>query len=178
MQSLSSVLAAALMTFGLLQSQLSFAQTAGAASSAKSVVSTPSTSSVAPAPSAAPTDTELTLEITEVESDQGQLLIAVHNDPNAFPRDGKKAVLLKTVIAQKGSVQVVMGKLKPGIYAVSFMHDENGDGKMGTNFLGIPKEGFGFSNDPTITFGPPSFDRAKIEIKGPTILIRMKTKYF
>ena len=65
--------------------------------------------------------------------------------------------------------------LAPGKYAISIIHDENNNDKLDTNFIGIPKEGFGFSNNPRIMFGPPSFEKASFEInQAHVILIEMK----
>ena len=54
---------------------------------------------------------------------------------------------------------IAIKDLKPGKYAFKFFHDENNDEKLNTNFMGIPKEGYGFSNNAKGKFGPPSFDK-------------------
>ena len=53
-----------------------------------------------------------------------------------------------------------------GKYAFRFFHDENSNGKLGTNWLGIPNEGFGFSNNAKGTFGPPAFEKTVFVLKG------------
>ena len=59
------------------------------------------------------------------------------------------------------SVKVIFENLKPGKYAISVLHDTNNNKDMDRNKLGIPKEGFGFSNNVTGAMGPPSFERAQ-----------------
>jgi uncharacterized protein (DUF2141 family) len=56
--------------------------------------------------------------------------------------------------------------LPAGTYAVAILHDENDDQKMNNNFFGIPKEGYGFSNNVMGALGPPSFSRAAILFDG------------
>jgi uncharacterized protein (DUF2141 family) len=76
------------------------------------------------------------------------------------------------------SITVVFENLKPGKYAVSVLHDANKNKDLDKNKLGIPKEGFGFSNNVTGAMGPPSFKRALIDltpdIKDLDIGIKMK----
>ena len=80
-------------------------------------------------------------------------------DPDNFPNcvDDADAVT-RSVPATSGSLTI--GGLKPGGYAVAVIHDENGNAKLDT-FAGIPREGFGFSRNPAIRFGPPRFDAAR-----------------
>ena len=53
---------------------------------------------------------------------------------------------------------------EPGAYAVAIYHDENGNHHFDRNFLGLPAEGYGFSNDAPTMLGPPSFDAARIAV--------------
>lgn len=65
----------------------------------------------------------------------------------------------------------------PGRYAVAVFHDENDNEKMDANFLGFPKEGFGFSNVERIGFGQPSFDAAAFEVNDEDLTVRAKVHY-
>lgn len=58
--------------------------------------------------------------------------------------------------------------LKPGKYSFKYFHDENNNIKLDTNFIGIPKEGYGFSNDAKGKFGPPDFKDTVFEVKNDT----------
>ena len=65
--------------------------------------------------------------------------------------------------------------LKEGTYTIAFYIDKNGNEKIDTNFLGVPKEQFGFSNDVMGRFGPPSFEAASFDHENETVLT-MKAK--
>lgn len=67
--------------------------------------------------------------------------------------------------------------LSPGKYSFKYFHDENNNKKLDTNWLGIPREGFGFSNNPGIGFGPPSAEKILFELKETTVL-QCTPKYF
>jgi uncharacterized protein (DUF2141 family) len=70
--------------------------------------------------------------------------------------------------ANKGDLKIVIQDLPAGNYAIASYHDENGNGKLDTNALGMPEEGYGFSNDARGTFGPPKFSEAVFEFDGKT----------
>lgn len=59
---------------------------------------------------------------------------------------------------------IIVKDLKPGKYAFKYFHDENNDKEINTNFMGIPKEGYGFSNNAKGKFGPPSFEKMIFEL--------------
>ena len=77
-----------------------------------------------------------------------------------------------------GEAKVVVRDIDPGVYAVQAFHDENGNFDLDRNFLGLPKEGMGFSNDAPMRFGPPSFDDAAIEIGAAGAATRLRLRYF
>ena len=66
--------------------------------------------------------------------------------------------------------------LASGAYAVSLFHDENGNGRLDT-ILGIPREGFGFSRNPPIRFGPPRFDAARFAVTSGEAAQQVRLKY-
>ncbi|NOS91716.1 MAG: DUF2141 domain-containing protein, partial [Cyclobacteriaceae bacterium] len=59
--------------------------------------------------------------------------------------------------------EVVIDNLPAGTYGISVMHDANSNEKMDSNFIGMPKEGFGFSNNAKGSFGPPSYEKTKLD---------------
>ena len=69
------------------------------------------------------------------------------------------------------------GQVKPGTYAVSTFHDENSNGKLDTNLLGIPTEGVGASNNAKGHFGPPKFDDAKFRFEGGRLDLKIAIDY-
>lgn len=104
------------------------------------------------------------LTVTNIKNIKGQLLISLHNQ-SGFPDQEKKAILNKVVKVTQSTMTVKLEVPKTGVYAISMMHDENENNKMDKNYLGIPKEGYGFSNNPSARFGAPTFGESKFEVK-------------
>lgn len=104
---------------------------------------------------------ELVVKVNDVRTPKGQLLMAVFDSAEAW--DGKfEAVAKQALEASAGEVDFRFAGLAPGRYAVSVMHDENGNHKLDSNLIGMPVEGYGFSNDPQVmrkaTFEEAAFD--------------------
>jgi uncharacterized protein (DUF2141 family) len=117
----------------------------------------------------------LEVKIDKIKNDHGDILIGLYTEGHNFPGGTNDRRIVK---ASKNGVTVAFDDLKPGPYAVSVLHDENSNKDMDQNKIGIPKEGFGFSNNARGSFGPPSFDKAKFELqlgkKDTLILIDMR----
>lgn len=78
--------------------------------------------------------------------------------------DGKAKPLAGRVLAPEGdTTRVVFDDIAPGRYAVMVTHDENGNGKFDTNIVGMPTEGYGFSNNPRV-MRKPTFDEAAFDV--------------
>ncbi len=126
---------------------------------------------------AAPLSTgELDLSFTNVRSAKGSLLVCITAEPDYFPDctgDPDKRFL--TVPAARPVVKV--NGLPARRFAVSVHHDENGNNKLDT-FVGVPKEGIGFSRNPRLTFGPPGFERVALSITPGTNRQSVKLQYF
>jgi uncharacterized protein (DUF2141 family) len=116
----------------------------------------------------------LVVNIKNIKSDKGIIGVAVFRSEGEFM---KKNWQQQSIAAKAGEVQVVFKNLPAGIYAISVMHDENENGKLDSNSLGIPKEGFGFSNDAMGMFGPPSFEKAKFKHPLPPA-VSVTLKYY
>jgi uncharacterized protein (DUF2141 family) len=126
-----------------------------------------------------PTDTGiLRLKITNVRSDRGKIQVCLYHSKDGFPSDPSKSIKRANVIIRAGVSEVVFSDLPPGEYAVALMHDENGNGKMDTNWVGIPKEGYGASNDAKATFGPPKYNDAKFVLNANEATLQIKVRYF
>ena len=108
---------------------------------------------------------ELAIEVRGVRSDAGRIYVAVHTprEGESFPySDGTFAGTFQQ--AHAGDIRFVLRDLPPGRYAVNAFHDENGNGDLDANVLGIPTEGYGFANDPPTSFGPPEFEEAAVTV--------------
>ena len=107
----------------------------------------------------------LEVKIDNIKNDNGDILIGLYSNSQNYPRKVSDGRIVK---ASKEGVIVSFLDLKPGPYAISVMHDENCNKDMDQNKIGIPKEGFGFSNNARISLGPPSFDKVKFDIQPGT----------
>lgn len=110
---------------------------------------------------------DLEVELRGLHSAEGQALVALHRQtPGAdFPSDASVVANAAAPAATDG-VAVVFRDLPAGKYAVAAFHDANGDGELNANFVGMPTEGYGFSNDARGFMGPPSFDDAAFSLDG------------
>ena len=98
----------------------------------------------------------LHLQVQEVKAPSGVLRIALYDSEANF-LDFKEVFASKVVPATIGTTTVVIGSLPAGVYAIALYQDQNDNGAMDKNWLGIPTEPLGFSNAQLRTFGPPSF---------------------
>lgn len=76
------------------------------------------------------------------------------------------------------TADVVFDKLPQGSYSVSLFHDENLNGKLDSNFVGMPQEGYGFSNNPPKGFGPPKPELTAFKVTQPKSVIEIKLIYW
>ena len=119
----------------------------------------------------------ISLTIKDIKTSNGQILMGIYKDDVSFDKEiaYKKVQAFKTKISN--GTLVVEVKLEPGKYGISLMDDENFNGKMDYNFIGIPKEGFGFSNYYHSGLTKPklkSFLFEVIENKNTKVEVKMK----
>jgi uncharacterized protein (DUF2141 family) len=105
--------------------------------------------------------TEVSFEVTGIESTSGHVLVALY-DEGSFLRKPLKAMRLDPV---RGKVTGTFKEVPEGIYALSVVHDENDNGKLDSNLVGIPVERYAFSNNPSL-WGAPRFSDARVTIAG------------
>ncbi len=121
--------------------------------------------------SARPADLKVT--VSGIRSDAGSLMIGLYDSAGGFEsaiaKAGEGGVLndpgrLAGVVmrAKAGSLSIAFPQLPPGRYAVIVVHDENNNGKLDENVVGLPTEGFGFSNDARGLLSAPSFAAAAV----------------
>lgn len=125
-------------------------------------------------PGAIPPATVLTVDVGDVRSDAGTLVFALYDDPDAFPGEFARAAYVKKVAARRGRATVTFDGFAPGKYAVVVFHDEDGDGEVKKNFVGMPKEGIGASN---FTGLRPSFRESAIELTGAEHSVTVELRY-
>ena len=110
---------------------------------------------------------DLTVNISDVEEGKGHLLVALYVDQASY--SSGKASYSSKVKADKEQAFVVFENLPNGEYAIKMYQDENDNSKLDFNLLGIPKEGYGFSNNGG-RFGAPKYTDAKFTIKESTAI--------
>jgi uncharacterized protein (DUF2141 family) len=118
---------------------------------------------------------KLEVTVKNIKAAKGTIRVGLFTTEESFLKD---AAFGKIVKAQGNQVTVVFENLKAGDYAVSVIHDENENGELDTNMIGIPKEGFAFGNNAMGAFGPPSFDKAKVTLKNTNEKQKIELKYF
>lgn len=120
----------------------------------------------------------LHVTIQGLRNNKGHVLVSLFKNEKGFPDDQKKADKKAKLEINNHSTIITFNSLETGYYAIAILHDENDDLKMNTNFFGLPKEGYGFSNNVIGLFGPPSFSKASIYYKnGTENRITIKIKY-
>jgi uncharacterized protein (DUF2141 family) len=116
--------------------------------------------------------------ITGIRSEKGQIVIGVFKDDESFQKEEsfmEKRFVKSGISNREMRVQF---SLETGIYGLSLLDDENSNGKMEYNFLGIPKEGFGFSDYYHKGIKKPKFDSYKFSInKDQTKRITIRIRY-
>jgi uncharacterized protein (DUF2141 family) len=108
-------------------------------------------------------------------NNKGQCCACLFNKSDGFPEDDSKAIkCINTKISNKSSV-FNFNNLPDGNYAIAIIHDENMNQKFDKNFLGIPKEGYGISNNKLSKLSKPKFEEATFQVNGnKTITINIK----
>lgn len=103
--------------------------------------------------------TNHTLQITvnNFENIKGKLQVCLTDKKEDFLKQCEYSAV---VLVTNNTVSLEIANIKKGVYSISLFHDENNNGVLDTKgFFGIPSEPYGFSNNPSTTFGPPSFEK-------------------
>lgn len=108
----------------------------------------------------------LHIVITNVSSSDGTVMVQVLNSQAQFEGEGQVAAFAEQAVS--GEMRFQAANLPPGEYAFRVMHDENNNGKLDSNFVGMPKEPWAFSNNAMGNFGPAKWQDAKFTLAGET----------
>lgn len=120
---------------------------------------------------------EVRVEIADLRNAKGTLLLCLSASPEHFPNCGGDPAAQKLKVPANRAADLVFTGVAPGDYALSVMHDENGNGKLDTT-MRIPREGFGFSRNPVVRFGPPAFRNVRFAVPEGASHLPIKMKYF
>jgi uncharacterized protein (DUF2141 family) len=116
------------------------------------------------------------VSVSGLRNMKGQLMVCLTRNPKAFPDCSKDASAIKKLVPAIQASNFSFDNVAPGTYAIAIVHDENKNNKMDLSLF-IPKEGFAFSRNPTITVGPPKFKSAAFVVGEPDTRQSVKMKY-
>jgi len=119
----------------------------------------------------------ITVHISGIKNLPGMFGVSLYNSKKGFPGKHQQACASAMKKMTSNAETVVFEHLPYGSYAVSIMHDENNNGKLDTNFIGIPKEGVGVSNNPEIGFGGPKFQDSVFTLDKQELEVTVAMKY-
>ncbi len=117
----------------------------------------------------------LEIKITNIEKGHGTLYIAILNSAEDWLKSDAETRPFRDItqpVSSTDDLLINVQNLPLGEYAISLFHDLDGDSEMGKNFIGFPKEPFGFSA-PMGKFGPPKFEEAVIEFSGENTTVEI-----
>jgi uncharacterized protein (DUF2141 family) len=121
----------------------------------------------------------ITVTIDQLRNSKGQVLICLFKDGDGYPDNPAKAIKKgKATIQTEHKATIDFTDIPAGKYAAVVLHDENSNSKMDKTWIGLPKEGYGFSNNVMGAMAPPSFSKASFQHTGdqPTSII-IKLRY-
>jgi uncharacterized protein (DUF2141 family) len=127
-------------------------------------------------PSASPGIGTISAHVERLRNNHGQVICTLFTPSDKFPDHSHKGMTIKVPIQAKQAI-CRFENVKFGTYAIVAFHDENHDGEFNQNWLGLPKEGFGFSDNPG-TLRKPVFEDAKFTVDQPVVDITIKLNYW
>lgn len=117
----------------------------------------------------------LEIDITGLRSARGMVQLCLTQEPRNFPDCAKGSKVRRLTLPAAQAHVARFADLPVGDYALAVIHDENGNGRL-DKMMGIPREGVGFSRNPRLRMGPPSFADASFRLSagGDTETVRLK----
>jgi len=118
------------------------------------------------------------VKIVNIRNSTGTIACAQFESPDGFPYEYLRlATNLMVIKIRKAQARCDFEDIPPGTYAMAVVHDENMNAKLDTNWLGIPTEGYGFSNDAKGVLGPPSYSAASFPYDGQNLDLTISLHY-
>jgi len=124
-----------------------------------------------------PTGAILTVRVSELRCNDGQVGCMLYNSAKGFPTDASAAAQKRWCTITNKTSTCAFDPIPAGTYAVACFHDENKNGKLETGLFGIPTEGTVVSNHAKGFMGPPSFDKAKFSFAGGATTTDLRMGY-
>ena len=118
------------------------------------------------------------VKVMDIRNSTGTVDCALFDSPVGFPIEVlHSATNVMVIRIRKTQASCDFEDIPPGMYALAVIHDENMNGKLDTNFLGIPKEGYGFSTGAKSLLSAPSFSAASFQYDGGTLDLTISLHY-
>ena len=99
----------------------------------------------------------IVITISGIDERSGIIRVGIYDKEDSFL---KHSLAFKAQQVTQRAFKETFAQMPPGTYAISVYHDENSNGVLDSNLIRIPREPYGFSNNPNTTFGPPTFQEA------------------
>lgn len=118
------------------------------------------------------------VKVLDIRNSTGAVACALFEAPEGFPTEFLRfATDIVMTKVRDTQARCDFLDIPPGTYALAVIHDENMDGKLGTNWLGIPREGYGFSSDAKASMSAPSFEAASFPYGGQNLDLTIELNY-
>lgn len=118
------------------------------------------------------------VKVLNIRNRNGTVDCALFDSPAGFPREFLHSAQNVMVIKIRNTAaRCDFEAIPPGSYALAVIHDQNSNGKLDTNLVGMPTEGYGFSNDAKAPIGTPSFSAAAFPYNGHTLEMTISLHY-
>ena len=118
------------------------------------------------------------VRVLDIRNSTGTVACALFESAGGFPTEYlRKATNVMVIKVRESQARCTFEEIPPGRHAIAVIHDENMNGLLDTNVMGLPKEGYGFSNDAKGVLGPPSFDAASFAYDGQNLEMTIKLGY-
>jgi uncharacterized protein (DUF2141 family) len=118
------------------------------------------------------------VNILDIRNSTGAVACALFESQDGFPTEFlHTATRIIVMRIRQTRARCDFEDIAPGAYALAVIHDENMNGKLDTSWLGIPSEGYGFSNDVKALLGPPSFAAARFPYDGRNLEMTIRLEY-
>ena len=112
----------------------------------------------------------LVIVVTDATSNKGTVIVSVFASEASWM---KEPLFSESLPIREKSARWVIDEIQYGEYAISVIHDENGNGELDTGLMRIPTESYGFSNDAKASFGPASWEDSKFRIESANVRVRV-----
>ncbi len=113
------------------------------------------------------------LTVVGLDNDKGDVKVGLFNSAQSFSGKTKEKYGGSVIKIFGKKARCVFSNIPYGEYAIKLFHDEDGDDRIDTNFLGMPTEEYGFSNNAKGLFGLPSYDKAKFVVSSDTVRVEI-----